>query len=100
MSVRGQPFSGGPRLPLSFGAFEQISMILGVASRKLFELAALAELLAPVGARGLEQPIANVRTGDIGGQERFADQLRDAFDDLRRGNIRARGNRARRLQRE
>ena len=55
--VSGQPFGGGARLQFDFGPLEEIPTVFGVASRDLFEFAALPEFLERVGPRRLEQPI-------------------------------------------
>ena len=48
---------------------EEVSKVLGVASRDLVRFGALDELLARVGARRLEQAIVHDRAADIRRQE-------------------------------
>jgi hypothetical protein len=44
-SVIGQPFAGRPRRRFTFGAFEKIAVVLGVAARDPFAVAAAGEFL-------------------------------------------------------
>src|SRR5439155_3048295 len=99
-SVRGQPLSGGLRLPLRLRAFEQIALILGVASPEALELAALEELFAGVRARRLEQPIRRGSAAEVGRNERLGHEVRHALDDVRARELRARRDRGGGVERE
>ena len=67
--VRSEPLGGGPRLQLSLGMLEEVSTVLGVASRDVVEFGASDELLARVRARRLEKAIVHNRTADVRRQE-------------------------------
>jgi hypothetical protein len=54
VAIDSQPFGGGPRFPLGFGALEQISVIFGMASFEVVKLAALPEFRKRVRARRLK----------------------------------------------
>ena len=75
--VGSQPLGGGPRLQFGLGMLEEVSIVLGVASRDVVEFGASGELLARVGARRLEQPVVHDRAADVRRQERLAHQVRD-----------------------
>ncbi len=79
---------------------EEVSIVLGVASREVVQFGALDELLARVGARRLEQTIVHDRAADIRRHERLAHQVRDRIGDLRRGDVDARRDGAGGVQRE
>src|SRR6267142_4837172 len=64
-SVYREPLGGGPRLYFGVGMLEEVSIVLGVASREVVQFGALDELLARVGARRLEQTIVQARAADI-----------------------------------
>ena len=64
-AVRGQPLGGRLGVPLRVRAFEEITVILGMAPRAALDLAALGELLAGVGARRFEQPIRRDGAAEI-----------------------------------
>src|SRR5580704_11700284 len=55
-SIIGQPFVRRSRRRFTFGALEKITVVLSVASRDAFAIAALVQLLDRVGAGRVEQP--------------------------------------------
>ena len=63
--VRREPLGGGPRLELGVGMLEEVSIVLGVASRDVVEFGASDELLARVGARRLQQAVVHDLAADI-----------------------------------
>src|SRR5438270_584788 len=73
--VISQPFDRGPRCRLTLGAFEKITVILGVAARNMIALAALAELLERIGTGGVEQPESRSGAADIGDDQRFGYEI-------------------------
>src|SRR5207302_715114 len=77
---------------------EEIPTVFGVASRHLLEFAALREFFERVGARHLEQPIPPGRATEIRRDERLRDQVRDAVEDIRAGDLVSRRYCTRRLQ--
>ena len=89
---------GGWRVPSGLGPL--IPQVFGMASLDLLALATVGELFEGVGPCRPEQPIAGCRTFDISRDERFRDEARDARDDIGDGNLAARRDHARRLQRE
>ena len=89
--------------PLSYSASassNRLPVVVGVTSRYRIRLAAFGEFFERVGARRLEQPIMRTRVVVIGRDERLRDQVRDTVDDVRCGDLGARRDRARCLQRE
>ena len=80
--VIGQPFRRRPGLPFRFSALEKIAVVLGVAVRDRFPLAAFGEPFKRIGAGGFEQPQARLGFGRFHDGERFFDQFRDGVDDV------------------
>ena len=76
--VIGQPFARRPRRRFTFGALEKIAVVLGVAARDPFALAALVELLDRVGAGRVEQPEPRFGAADIRDDQRFRHQIGQA----------------------
>ena len=74
-SVIGQPFVRRPRRRFTLSALEKIAVVLGVAARDPFALAALVKLLDRVGAGGVEQPEPRSGAADIGDDQRFRHQI-------------------------
>src|SRR5882724_7934744 len=64
-TVARQPRGRGQRVQLYFGFVKEISVIIGMTSSHLVELAAFGELLQGVDARGLVQPIICSHASDL-----------------------------------
>src|SRR5438876_6208362 len=93
-AVDGQPLGLRPRLALGFGGRKEGSIIFRVASGDLLEFAGTLQLLEGVEARGVEETILSDLAARIGGDQRFADEVRDVVDDLGRTSIGGDGNRS------
>ena len=77
-----QPFVRRPRRRFTLSALEKITVILGVAPRDRFPLAAFGEPFKRIGAGDFEQPQARLGLGRFRGGERFFYQFRDGVDDV------------------
>ena len=81
-AVNGQPLCLRPCFALGVGGREESSIIFGMASGDLLELSRTLEFLEGVEARRVEETIPRDLTTGIGGDQRFADKVRDLVDDL------------------
>ena len=67
--VGSEPLGRGLRLELRLGTLEEVPVVLGVTRCDAVQFGALDELVARVGARRLEQTIAQARTADLRREE-------------------------------
>ena len=98
-AVDRKPFGLRRQFALGFGAREIAAVEFGVAARGLLLLAAGAQLLQRVGARGVEQAIMRRLAAQVGRDQRLRHQARDMIGGKRRRRWRSRpraGNRRRR----
>src|SRR6202011_2486853 len=63
-------------------------IVRGVATGECGEFARLGELLASVGAGGIEQPVLCDIATHVGGDKRFHDEIHQEVDDVRRRDVR------------
>jgi hypothetical protein len=89
--VMGQPFAYPPLRCLAFCALEKITVVLGVAVRERFPLAAFGEPFKRVDAGGFEQLQARLGFGRFRDGERFFYQSRDGVDDIALEKVRIGG---------
>src|SRR6516162_834134 len=97
-TVDSQPLCLRPGLALCFGGREQSAIILGMAAGNLVKFARTLQLLQGVEARSVEQTILSDLAARVGGDQRFADKVRDVVDNVWQTSIGDDGNRS--LKRE
>jgi len=61
----GQPFASRPRSRFTFGAFEKVTVVLGVAAGDPFAVAAVGEFLDRIRAGRLQQTEPRFDAADI-----------------------------------
>ena len=77
------PGGRGQCLHRYFGSVKEIPVIVGMASRHLFELAAFSELLEGVGACGLVQPMVRDHASGLRRRQRLRDEVGQGADRFR-----------------
>jgi len=90
----------GQCLQRYFGSVKEIPVIVGMASRHLFELAAFSELLEGVGACGLVQPMVRDHASGLRRHQRLRDEVGQGADRFRCGDLATRRYQTRRLCRK
>ena len=96
-AIFGKPLGHRPRFGFGFGPLKQTQVVFGVTPGDLFALAAFDEFLKRVGANSLWRSVTHHHAADIHRHKRFRDQIGEALDDFRRGDLCARRDGARRL---
>jgi hypothetical protein len=92
MSSVGQPFTPRWRHGLVFRALETVAVVLGMAARDPFALAARIKLLELIGPGRIEQSKPRIGAADIHHDQRFRHQIGQAVDCISARCCRIHGN--------
>jgi len=75
-----QPFFRRPRRRFTLGALEKVAIVLGVAVRDRFPLAAFGEPFKRIGAGCIKQTVVGIIVCNMRRNQRFFSQIRNTFD--------------------